>query len=127
MHSAKQNAAQIVSFLTEALNLDAVIRDLYRDFEFTLTEHDTGCDVRVSDATIAHCYADGSIDIGPSVLETIKGLRPVPVLTPLTKETFKLALTYYTEMRLLGKAYNNQLILLKLGKFQPFESGGLWC
>jgi hypothetical protein len=127
MNKAKQNAEWLVNFLKEAVKKDIKVQQLFKDFEFIIVDDQDGFIVSISENILAHCGVDGSVTLKPSLLEDAKGLVKVPVLTPLTKESFKLAMVYYTELKFLNKQQSSQLVLLKLSNAHPFESGGLWC
>jgi hypothetical protein len=127
MLTPRQNAELLISFVQSAIKTYPSAKELYQDFNFHISEEDDKCTVQVSEAVVAYCYNDGTVMLGPSLLESITGIPLVPILLPITKESFKIALIYYTDMRVLAKSQNSQLVLLRLSNSHPFESGGLWC
>jgi hypothetical protein len=126
MESPRKIAERIVGIITNAIEKDPVVQDLYSDFSFDIIEEEDGCFVPVTDYFMAWCK-----HIGEVVLVAAQGSIPVvgeiPVLTPLTKESFTLALMYAINVQKLNKQQMSQLMLRKLSNEWDDEHGGIIC
>lgn len=97
----RENAEIVQEIIRSAMKLDATLREYYKNINIDVQEEKDGsCVVNVSPLGIARCKTDGTIFL-LNHPDTMPYVGEVPVMLPIDRDSFALAMLYLTDLNYL--------------------------